>query len=59
MDQAAEYLAQATQRYPPLSPIDDKRLIRKIDWALVPMVCACPWSHFATPLIFILKAEAI
>ncbi|OKL63547.1 hypothetical protein UA08_02032 [Talaromyces atroroseus] len=38
MDQAAEYIAQATQRYLPLSPVEEKRLIRRIDWILVPML---------------------
>jgi hypothetical protein len=38
MDQAAIYIAQATTRYPPLSPIEEKKLIRRIDWILVPML---------------------
>ncbi|PWY86784.1 allantoate permease, partial [Aspergillus heteromorphus CBS 117.55] len=37
MDQAAEYLAQSST-YPPMSPEDEKRLIRKLDWILVPML---------------------
>jgi hypothetical protein len=41
MDLAAEYIAQAGQRYPPLSPAEEKKLIRRMDWILVPMVCAC------------------
>lgn len=38
MDQAAIYIAQTATRYPPISPIEEKRLIRRIDWILVPMV---------------------
>uniref|UniRef100_A0A093VHC1 Putative transporter n=1 Tax=Talaromyces marneffei PM1 TaxID=1077442 RepID=A0A093VHC1_TALMA len=38
MDQAAIYIAQTTTRYPPLSPIEEKKLIRRIDWILVPML---------------------
>lgn len=38
MDQAASYLAQASN-YPPMSLEAEKRLVRKMDWILVPMVC--------------------
>ncbi|PLB43364.1 MFS general substrate transporter [Aspergillus steynii IBT 23096] len=37
MDQAASYLAQSTQ-YPPMTPEMEKKLIRKLDWILVPML---------------------
>jgi hypothetical protein len=37
MDQAAEYLSQVGE-YPPMSPAQEKRLLRKMDWILVPMV---------------------
>jgi hypothetical protein len=37
MDQAAEYLAQ-TRDYPPMSVDAEKRLLRKMDWILIPMV---------------------
>ncbi|KAH8430647.1 uncharacterized protein LDX57_008310 [Aspergillus melleus] len=37
MDQAASYLAQSNQ-YPPMTPEMEKKLIRKLDWILVPMV---------------------
>ncbi|KAF3396975.1 hypothetical protein DPV78_007846 [Talaromyces pinophilus] len=38
MDQAAIYIAQTATRYPPLSPIEERKLIRRIDWILVPML---------------------
>lgn len=38
MDQAAIYIAQTTTSYPPLTPPEERRLIRKIDLILVPMV---------------------
>jgi hypothetical protein len=37
MDQAAEYLSQVGE-FPPMSPAQEKRLLRKMDWILVPMV---------------------
>lgn len=37
MEQAALYLAQSSH-YPPMTPEIEKRLIRKLDWILVPMV---------------------
>ncbi|GKZ66601.1 hypothetical protein AnigIFM60653_002810 [Aspergillus niger] len=37
MDGAAKYLAQ-TSSYPPMTPEIEKRLLRKIDWILVPML---------------------
>lgn len=37
MDGAAKYLAQ-TSNYPPMTQEIEKRLLRKIDWILVPMV---------------------
>ncbi|QKX64479.1 uncharacterized protein TRUGW13939_11653 [Talaromyces rugulosus] len=37
MDQAAEYLSQVGE-YPPMSPTQEKRLLRKMDWILVPML---------------------
>lgn len=40
MDQAAMYLAQA-EGYPPMSPEAEKRMVRKMDWILLPMVCVC------------------
>lgn len=38
VDQAAAYLAQ-TSDYPPLSPSAEKKMVRKMDWILIPMVC--------------------
>lgn len=38
MDEAAEYLAQSTN-FPPLSPEEEKKMLRKMDWILLPMVC--------------------
>ena len=38
MDQAAGYLAQSVTYYPPMSPKAEKKLLRKIDWILIPMV---------------------
>ncbi|OJJ68097.1 hypothetical protein ASPBRDRAFT_58147 [Aspergillus brasiliensis CBS 101740] len=37
MDGAAMYLAQ-TSAYPPMTPEVEKRLLRKIDWILIPML---------------------
>ncbi|RJE20414.1 Major Facilitator Superfamily [Aspergillus sclerotialis] len=37
MDQAASYLAQASN-YPPMSLEAEKKLVRKMDWILVPML---------------------
>ncbi|RAL03208.1 uncharacterized protein BO80DRAFT_470928 [Aspergillus ibericus CBS 121593] len=36
MDQAAGYLAQSVT-YPPMSARDEKKLLRKLDWVLIPM----------------------
>ncbi|KAL0264412.1 hypothetical protein SLS55_000362 [Diplodia seriata] len=37
VDQAAQFLAE-TQHYPPLSAAQEKRLVRKIDWIMIPML---------------------
>lgn len=37
MDQAASYLAQGAD-YPPMTPEEEKRMLRKMDWILLPMV---------------------
>ena len=37
VDQAAIYLALSAV-YPPLTPDAEKRLVRKIDWVIIPMV---------------------
>lgn len=36
-DQAAQFLAE-TQHYPPLSAAEEKKLVRKVDWIMIPMV---------------------
>jgi hypothetical protein len=41
MDEAAEYLAHSAG-FAPLSPEDEKKMIRKMDWILLPMVCYKP-----------------
>mgnify|MGYP001658067513 CR=1 FL=1 len=38
MDEAAEYLAHSTG-FAPLSPKEEKKMVRKMDWILLPMVC--------------------
>ena len=38
MDEAAEYLAHSTG-FASLSPEEEKKMIRKMDWILLPMVC--------------------
>lgn len=44
MDQAAEYLAQSTG-YAALSPEAERRMLRKMDWILIPMVSRlCPFE---------------
>lgn len=40
MDKAAEYLAQNAVDLPPMTPEMEKRIVRKLDWILIPMVCA-------------------
>lgn len=37
VDVAAAYL-NGTESYEPLSPAEEKKMIRKIDWILLPMV---------------------
>lgn len=39
MDQAAAYLVQNAAEYPPMSAEMEKRIVRKLDWILTPMVC--------------------
>lgn len=56
MDQAAIYIAQTASRYPPLSPIEEKKLIRRIDWILVPMVRI---NFLFTPELFLLSHNTI
>jgi hypothetical protein len=41
MDEAVEYLAQRAG-FAPLSPEEEKKMIRKMDWILLPMVCSKP-----------------
>jgi ACS family allantoate permease-like MFS transporter len=41
MDEAAEFLAHSTG-FVPLSPDEEKAMIRKMDWILLPMVCHRP-----------------
>jgi hypothetical protein len=38
LDQAAAYLSQ-TVEYLPLTPDAERKLVRKIDWVIIPMVC--------------------
>lgn len=49
MDGAANYLAQ-TSSYPPMTPEVEKKLLRKIDWILVPMVGCVNEDQLATVL---------
>lgn len=42
-DQAAQFLAEA-QEYPPLSLEQEKKLIRKVDWIMIPMVSELPFA---------------
>jgi hypothetical protein len=37
VDKAAKFLAE-TQEYPPLSPEAEKKLMRKVDWIMIPIV---------------------
>ncbi|EOD45618.1 putative allantoate permease protein [Neofusicoccum parvum UCRNP2] len=37
VDQAAQFLAEA-QEYPPLTPEQEKKLVRKVDWIMIPML---------------------
>ncbi|EKG13966.1 Major facilitator superfamily [Macrophomina phaseolina MS6] len=37
VDQAAQFLAE-TEEYPPLTPGQERKLIRKIDWIMIPML---------------------
>ncbi|KAB2574374.1 Allantoate permease [Lasiodiplodia theobromae] len=37
VDQAAQFLAE-TQQYPPLSADEEKKLVRKVDWIMIPML---------------------
>lgn len=49
VDQAAQFLAE-TQQYPPLSADEEKKLVRKVDWIMIPMVSrshACWNSGFS------------
>lgn len=40
MDKAAEFLAQNAVELPPMAPEMEKRIVRKLDWILIPMVRA-------------------
>ena len=37
MDKAAKFMAE-TQEYPPLSSEAEKKLMRKVDWIMIPIV---------------------
>ncbi|KAL1878539.1 hypothetical protein VTK73DRAFT_7880 [Phialemonium thermophilum] len=43
-DAALQFLDNGTAR--PMSPEDEKRLVRKIDWMVVPMMCACYFLQY-------------
>lgn len=47
VDQAAQFLAE-TQDYPPLTPEQEKKLVRKVDWIMIPMVCSLRRRHTST-----------
>lgn len=59
MDQAAIYIAQTTTSYPPLTPPEERRLIRKIDLTLVPMVRIFLFVniHTYTPPVHVVLVE--
>lgn len=38
MDKAAEFLAQNAVELPPMAPEMEKRIVRKLDWILIPML---------------------
>jgi ACS family allantoate permease-like MFS transporter len=44
MDKAAQFMAE-TEEYPPLSPEAEKKLMRKVDWIMIPIVSPSE-SHY-------------
>lgn len=45
MDKAAKFMAE-TQEYPPLSPEAEKKLMRKVDWIMIPIVSSLETELF-------------
>jgi hypothetical protein len=51
VDAALDYLAQ--ENMATMTEIDEKRLVRKIDWWIVPLMCKCAVHFRGKSLIYL------